>query len=159
MGGFVALEAGALDPDIKAVVTISAADLGTSRAQAVPAGQRDLFAKGLAAGLAIEGMAPLAGVSPEMLASEVLANAAKWNFVDRAPKFVTRPLLVITSDDGLTAPNDAFVDAARKSGNREVNAIHIATDHSYSDHRIALRQTVLDGLIRLSNNDASVQRP
>jgi uncharacterized protein len=150
MGGFVALQAGALDPDIKAIVTISAADLGTNRAQAVPADKRDLFAKGLAAGLAAEGMAPLAGVSPEMLASEVLANAAKWNFVERAPKFASRPLLVITSDDGLTAPNDAFVDAVKKSGNHEVNAVHIPTDHSYSDHRIALQQAVLDRLARLS---------
>jgi pimeloyl-ACP methyl ester carboxylesterase len=159
MGGFVALQAGALDPDIKAIVTISAADLGTNRIQAVPADKRDLFAKGLGAGLAAEGMAPLAGVTPELLAREVLANAVKWNFVNLAPKFATRPLLVITSDDGLTAPNDAFVDAARKSGNREVNAVHIATDHSYSDHRIALQQTVLDGLTRLSNNGASIQRP
>jgi uncharacterized protein len=150
MGGFVALQAGALDPDIKAIVTISAADLGTSRAQAVRSDQRDLFAKGLAAGLAAEGMAPLAGVSPQMLASEVLANAAKWNFVERASKFASRPLLVITSDDGLTPPNDAFVDAVKKSGNREVNTVHIPTDHSYSDHRITLQQTVLDWLARLT---------
>jgi uncharacterized protein len=150
MGGFVALQTGALDRDIKAVVTISAADLGTNRVPGVPADQRDLFAKGLARGLAAEGMAPLAGVSPEMLASEVLANADKWNFVVLAPKFATRPLLVITSDDGLTAPNDGFVDAAKKSGNREVNTVHIPTDHSYSDHRIALQQTVLDWLARLT---------
>jgi len=150
MGGFVALQTGALDRDIKAVVTISAADLGTNRVPAVPADQRDLFAKGLARGLAAEGMAPLAGVSPEMLASEVLANADKWNFVVLAPKFATRPLLVITSDDGLTAPNDGFVDAAKKSGNREVNTVHIPTDHSYSDRRIALQQTVLDWLARLT---------
>jgi len=150
MGGFVALQTSALDRDIKAVVTISAADLGTNRVPAVPADQRDLFAKGLARGLAAEGMAPLAGVSPEMLASEVLANADKWNFVVLAPKFATRPLLVITSDDGLTAPNDGFVDAAKKSGNREVNTVHIPTDHSYSDRRIALQQTVLDWLARLT---------
>jgi hypothetical protein len=93
------------------------------------------------------------------LASEVLAKGADWNFVNRAPKFATRPLLVITSDDGLTAPNDAFVDAVKKSGNREVNAVHIPTDHSYSDHRIALQQTVLDGLARLRHNDASLIPP
>jgi len=159
MGGFVALQTGALDPDIKAIVTISAADLGTSRIPAVPVDKRDLFAKGLAAGLAAEGMAPLAGVTPELLASEVLANAAKWNFVERAPKFSSRPVLVITSDDGLTPPNDAFVDAVKKSGNRAVSAVHIPTDHSYSDHRIALQQTVLDGLARFRHNDAPVQRP
>jgi len=150
MGGFVALQAGALDPAMKAVVTISAADLGTSRFQAVAADQKDPFTRGLAAGLAAEGMAPLAGTTPELLASEVLANANKWNFVNLAPKFATRPLLVITSDDGLTAPNEAFVEAVKKSGNREVNAVHIPTDHSYSDHRVALQQTVLEELARLT---------
>ncbi len=150
MGGFVALQAGALDPAIKAIVTISAADLGTSRIEAVPADKHDLFAKGLAASLAAEGMAPLAGTTPEFLASEVLSNSTKWNFVNLAPKFATRPLLVITSDDGLTAPNEAFVEAAKKSGNLKVDAVHIPTDHSYSDHRIALQQTVLDELFRLT---------
>jgi hypothetical protein len=95
-------------------------------------------------------MAPLAGTTPELLASEVLANANRWNFVKLAPKFATRPLLVITSDDGLTAPNEAFIEAAKKSGNREVKAVHIPTDHSYSDHRIALQQTVLEELARLT---------
>jgi pimeloyl-ACP methyl ester carboxylesterase len=46
MGGFVALQAGSHDPAIKAVVTISATDLGTSRLQAVPADKRDLAARG-----------------------------------------------------------------------------------------------------------------
>jgi uncharacterized protein len=150
MGGFVALQAGALDPTIKAIATISAADLGTSRLQAVPADKHDLAAKGVAASLAAEGMAPLAGVTPESLANEVLANAAKWNFANLAPKLATRPLLVITSDDGLTAPNDAFVEAVKKSGNQEVNAVHIPTDHSYSDHRIALQEAVLHGLAYLN---------
>jgi uncharacterized protein len=146
MGGFVALQAGALDPAVKGIATISAADLGTSRLQAVPADKHDLAAKGVAASLAAEGMAPLAGVTPESLANEILANAARWNFVNLAPKLATRPLLVITSDDGLTAPNDAFVEAARKSGNQEVNSVHMTTDHSYSDHRISLQEAVLHEL-------------
>jgi uncharacterized protein len=150
MGGFVALQAGARDPAINAIVTISAADLGTGRLQAVPTDQHALAIKSLAAGLAAEGMAPLTGTAPEGLATEVLANATKWNFVSVAPKLATRPLLVITSDDGLTAPNDAFVEAAKRSGNQKVRAIHIPTDHSYSDHRIALQAAILDGLVHLN---------
>lgn len=67
--------------------------------------------KGLAAGVAREGMAPLASTSPEKLANEVLSNATKWGFVNLAPKLAARPLLVITSDDGLAIPSSALVDA------------------------------------------------
>ncbi len=77
MGGFVALEAGAFDSTIRAIVTISAADLGTSRLQAVPVDKREFAVKGIAAGLAHEGMAPLAGTSPEKLANDpTLLNGA-----------------------------------------------------------------------------------
>jgi hypothetical protein len=55
----MALQAGALGQAIKAIVTISATDIGTSRLQVVPTGKRDLATKGVAAGLAAEGMAPL----------------------------------------------------------------------------------------------------
>ncbi len=149
MGGFVALEVGALDPAIKAIVAISAADLGTSRLQAVPSEKRELAVEGLAAGLAHEGMAPLAGTTPEKLANEILDNASRWSFVSLAPKFAARPLLVITSDDGLAQAGNALVDAVEKSGGLKVGAIHISTDHSYSDHRIALEQAVLDELALL----------
>jgi len=149
MGGFVALQAGSLDPAIKAVITISAADMGTGRLQAVPANMRDLAAKAVAAGLVKEGMAPLAGTTAAILADEILAHAANWSFVNLAPKLITRPVLVITSDDGLTSPNDVFVEAVKKSGGQKVRAVHIPTDHSYSDHRIALQQAVLDELAQL----------
>jgi pimeloyl-ACP methyl ester carboxylesterase len=146
MGGFVAVQAGAADPAIKGVITISAADMA-ARAMGVPADKRDTAIKGIAAGLAAEGMAPLAGTSPEALAKETLANAAQWSFVALAPKFTTRPLFVITSDDGLAPMNEAFVAAAKKAGGTDVKTLHIATDHSYSDKRIALEQAVVAQLI------------
>jgi uncharacterized protein len=149
MGGFMALQAGANDPAIKAIVTISAADFDAGRLQSLPADKRDAAVKGLAAGLAAEGMAPLAGCTPESLAREVIDNAAKWNFVSLVPKLATRPLLVVTSDDGLALQNDALVEALKRAGNAHVTTIHMATDHSYSDHRIALQQAVLEALASL----------
>jgi hypothetical protein len=70
----------------------------------------------------------------------------------REPRSETRhpTPFVITSDDGLTPPNDAFVEAVGKSGDQKVSAVHIPTDHSCSDHRVALQQAVLDGLARSS---------
>jgi pimeloyl-ACP methyl ester carboxylesterase len=150
MGGFMALQAGALDPAIKTVITLSAADLGASRFQSLPSSKRDVAVSSLAAALAAEGMAPLAGTTPESLANEVFSNATRWNFVNLAPQLATRPLLILTSDDGLSAPNDALVAAVDRSGNHAVRAIHLPTDHAYSDHRIALQKAVLDFLATLN---------
>ena len=67
-----------------------------------------------------------------------------------AAKLASKPMLVITSDDGLAAPADALVAALQAAGDQEVNAVHIATDHSYSGKRIELTQTVLGGLAYLT---------
>jgi uncharacterized protein len=95
-------------------------------------------------------MAPLASCTPESLAQEVSANFAQWNFVGTAAKLASRPVLVVTSDDGLAATNKSFVEALKKSGSTSVTAVHMATDHSYSDHRIALETTVLNWLTSVS---------
>ena len=146
MGGFMALNAGALDPAIVGVISISAASLGAGRMKSVPAAYHDQAVNGLAKRLAAEGMAPLAGCTPESLASEVLANASKWDFVGLAPKLASRPLLLITSDDGLAPDSDALASELKKIGDAQVKAVHIADDHSYSSHRIALEHEVLQGL-------------
>jgi len=146
MGGFMALEAGARDPSVTAVVTISASDLGISRLQGVPGDQREAALRALGEHLAAEGMAPLAGTTPESLANEILANASAWNFAKLAEGLATRPLLVITSDDGLRATNDALMEAVRGAGNQAASTVHFATDHSYSDRRIALQEAVVEEL-------------
>jgi uncharacterized protein len=146
MGGFLARYVGAQDPAIKAVGLISAADMGVDYVQSLKPGEEKTAVANLAAHLAEEGMAPLAGCTPESLAKEVVANAAAWKVVALAPKLANRPMLVITSDDGLAPSNDAFVEALHNAGNDEVTAIHMTTDHSYSDERIALEKAVLEGL-------------
>jgi uncharacterized protein len=149
MGGFMARYVGANDPAIKAIALISAADMGVDRMQSITADHRSDAIRPLAEHLAAEGMAPLAGCTPESLAQEVVTNATAWNIPNLAPKFATRPVLVITSDDGLAPSSDAFVEALKHAGNTHVTAIHMATDHSYSDHRIALQQAVLEALAAL----------
>jgi uncharacterized protein len=149
MGGFLARYVAAQDSSIKAVGLISAADMGVDKMQSIHPEEQKTAVATLAAGFAAEGMAPLAGCTPEGLAKEVAANATTWNVPALAPKLATRPILVITSDDGLAPSNDAFIEALHKAGNQEVKTIHLATDHSYSDQRIALEEAVLDGLDHL----------
>jgi pimeloyl-ACP methyl ester carboxylesterase len=142
MGGFMANFAGARDAKIEAVGMISAANLGGMETWANGSGH-DATVEYIAASLKAEGMAPLAGCTPESLAREVEANFKQWDFVDSAAKLAFRPVLVVTSDDGLAAGNDAFVKAVKKARSTKVTAMHMTTDHSYSDHRIALETAVL----------------
>jgi uncharacterized protein len=142
MGGFMAEFAGAQDAKIAAAGMISAANLGSMDMWANESGHEPTV-EYIAASLKAEGMAPLAGCTPESLAQEVLANHEQWNFAGTAAKLASRPVLVVTSDDGLAATNKSFVEALKKSGGAKVTALHMATDHSYSDHRIALETAVL----------------
>jgi uncharacterized protein len=146
MGGFMARYVGAQDPAIKAVGLISAADMGVDKVQSLKPGQEKMAIAGLAAGFAANGMEPLAGCTPESLAKEVITNAAAWNVPALAPKLANRPMLVITSDDGLAPSNDAFVEALHKAGATDITTVHLTTDHSYSDQRIALQKAVLEAL-------------
>src|ERR1700678_3832431 len=149
MGGFMARYVGAQDHAIKAVGLISAADMGGDRVQSLKPGQQEAAIKGLAAQLAAAGIAPLAACTPESLAKEVVANAAAWNVPNLGPNLANRPVLVITSDDGLAPSNDAFVAALRKAGATDLSTVHLTTDHSYSDQRIALEKAVLEALEEL----------
>lgn len=50
---------------------------------------------------------------------------------------------MLTSDDGGAPAADGLVAALRAQGNERVEAHHVATDHGWSDHRIALQTLVL----------------
>jgi len=62
---------------------------------------------------------------------------------------VRLPLLVLTSDDGLSAHSDSLVAAIRRIGGKRITTMHAATDHSWSDKRVALISAVLRWLDRL----------
>jgi pimeloyl-ACP methyl ester carboxylesterase len=139
MGGFMAVQGGAADPSIIGIGMISAADMAGRVSQPAQ----------LAAAYAREGMAPLAGCTPESLAREMLTNAAHWRFLTKAPALKSRPVLVVTSDDGLAPANDAFSAALQTAGNNRVTRLHLPTDHAYSDQRSALSTAVLQWLTAL----------
>jgi uncharacterized protein len=150
MGGFMASYGAAQDPAIQAIGMISAWDIGREGLGAVKAGNEEAAVKPLAASLAENGLSPLAGCTAESLAREILANRSRWDFVDHAGKLAPRPVLITTSDDGLAPSEGALADAPRKGGDTRVTLVHMATDHGYSDHRIALETTVIEWLESLS---------
>jgi pimeloyl-ACP methyl ester carboxylesterase len=150
MGGFLARYVAAHDPDLRGTILVSAADMAVDKIEAIPAAYRDRALAPIAKSFAAEGMAPLAGCTPESLAKDAIANADAWNIPRLAPALASRPLLVITSDDGLVPSNDAFVAALPKSTTTHLTTLHLATDHSYSGQRIALATSILNWLATLS---------
>src|SRR3984957_7546842 len=149
MGGFMAVQGATADPAVVAIGLISAADLGGRIPQLLPKEREQAAIQALSEGYAREGMAPLAGCTPEGLARETLANRAQWSFLARADPLKSRPVLVVTSDDGLAPGNAAFATALRHAGNDRVTTLHLPTDHSYSDQRVALSTAVLQWLATL----------
>jgi uncharacterized protein len=149
MGGFMAVQGAAADPSILAIGLVSAADLGGRIPQPLPKEREQAVVQALADGYAREGMAPLAGCTPEGLARETLGNAAQWSFLVKADALKGRPVLIVTSDDGLAPGNAAFAAALHKAGNQRVVTLHLSTDHSYSDKRSDLSAAVLRWLASL----------
>jgi pimeloyl-ACP methyl ester carboxylesterase len=139
MGGWITAETAAHDPALAGAILISAWDPGV-----------DAVAYSSSRGKLVSGMAEndetLAGTSPDAMASELIAHGAAWSFPPLAAQLTDKPLLVLTSDDG-NEPNDlALVAGIEKLGGHHVGAARAATDHSWSDHRIALETLVLNWL-------------
>ncbi len=139
MGGWVTAQIAAADPALAGAILISAWDAGLDGAAGSASRAK------LTAGMA-DNYETLAGTSPGAMADEVIAHGAAWSFPPLAGKLTAMPLLVLTSDDGNAAHDMALVTAIQTQGGHLVSAAHAATDHSWSDHRIALEALVVNWL-------------
>ncbi|QDE38421.1 alpha/beta fold hydrolase [Luteibacter pinisoli] len=146
MGGFMAVQAASADPAIKGIAMISGADMAGALVQVQGQGSNAEGVKKMAAGLAKEGMAPLAGCTPESLAQELSDRGAGWVFPSKVAALKGRPVFVITSDDGLAPADNAFAEGLKKAGDTQVTTLHLPTDHAYSDQRTELSRAVLQWL-------------
>ncbi|THD79450.1 MAG: alpha/beta fold hydrolase [Phenylobacterium sp.] len=84
------------------------------------------------------------GANPLAIAREIQA-ARGWDYVDWARDLARRPLLVIgaSAKEGNGKESQALADAIRRSDASRLEAVMMPTDHGFSDHRIALTQTIL----------------
>lgn len=141
MGGFMAVYAGAHDPQVAAVAMISAWNIGPTMKRPADNGRADNY----------KNSSPrLAGTTPEGLMTEVKENADKWDYVNCAGSLKARPVLILESNDRNVPDNKAMAEALRKAGNLKVTEKYIETDHAYSDHRIALQVAVVEWLQSLA---------
>ena len=136
MGGWVTALTAAQDSGLAGAVMISAADMGGRGA--VPA------AKAIVAKSMAEDMESLAGTSADKMADEVIAMSPRLSFnAEVARGLSTKPLLVLTSDDGLAPGAEKLVKAIQADGGKQVTLHHEATDHGWSGRRIALEALVI----------------
>jgi len=140
MGGWVVAHTASRDHGLLGAVMISAGDMGT-----IGGLPRPFLVKEMAAD-----MESLADVTPDSMADELIANGSQWTFAKAAPGLKDTKLLVLTSDDGLAGQSGVLTAAIKAEGGKSLSVIHGATDHSWSDHRIALQSQVvtwLQGLV------------
>jgi uncharacterized protein len=136
MGGWVVAHTAAKDHRLIGAILISAGDMG-SQADA----PRDRVVAEMA-----DDMESLAGVTAESMADEARANAKAFRMDNAAAGLTQLPILALTADDGLAPDTDALVRAIQAKGGHKITALHVATDHSWSDHRIALESEIIKWL-------------
>jgi len=139
MGGWVTALTAAKDRALIGAILICAGDMGADGEA-----PRDRAVAEMA-----DNMESLAGVTAESMADEARANAKAFHMENAAAGLVQITLLALTADDGLAPGTDALVRAIQAKGGHKVTALHVATDHSWSDRRILLESTIikwLDGL-------------
>lgn len=138
MGGWVTAVTAGDDPDLKGAVLISAADM--AQLAALPFQTR--------VALAADSMETLAGVTAEDLARQMEGLKGR-DFATAAPGLVGKPLLILSSDDGLRPMTDALAADIRARGGAKVTTIHGATNHAWDSLRVRLYGEVIDWLDKL----------
>lgn len=142
MGGFMAASASAARPSaVAGTILIDAWDIGGD----------DYFAKTDPKVLAKEiapDTVPLAGTSPQALIAEIARDRAQLDLVSLSRTIAARPVLMIGAERGIGAVTATLAKAARQAHPDTVVEVQYATDHSFSDSRIALSSEVLRWLAR-----------
>lgn len=140
MGGFMAAQAA--DADVIGTALIDAWNIGGERAAiADPAYRQRLIDEELAGDIP-----PLAGTSVEAILAEISASGPELDLTARLPALARRPLLIIGARTGNGAESADYARRARDAGGRAVASEIMDTDHSFSDHRIALAAALINWL-------------
>jgi pimeloyl-ACP methyl ester carboxylesterase len=140
MGGWVVAHTAAHDHALIGAILISMADMGLvgkrPHAQAVAQMADD--------------METLSDVTAESMVAELTAHAKEFVVAGTAEGLARIPVLALTANDHLASQTDALVAAIKAKGGTKITAMHVDTDHSWSDHRIALESTVITWLTGLN---------
>lgn len=151
MGGFLAGYRASHDPDIMAVVMIAAVNLG--RINADPNEREERLKRWETQ------LHPVQGSNAPELFAEAQRHAKDWDYLQWAEALRTRPVLLVEADDQNHVEMEALAGSLRQKGTVALESVAVATDHSFSDHRIALQAIVVEWLERLPKQASSPEQP
>jgi alpha-beta hydrolase superfamily lysophospholipase len=148
LGGFTALMTAAGDKAVGAVASVAAFNFGT----AAEASRADPAARSAYVEAFNGELLPLRGTSGEALVAEMEAAGAAWSLAGLAPRLADRPVLLIGTSRDTAAPAavhyQPLVEAYQAHPLPRLEHHLFPTDHSLSDHRVALARTIVDFLDR-----------
>lgn len=139
MGGWVTAETLAHEANILGAVIISAGDFGAI-------GLRAQQNRDAVIGAMNDNRESLAGVTGESMTDELMAHGKDWSFKTLAPELIHRRLLVLYSNDFVKADSLELIKDVKAAGGTTIAEKYVVTDHSWSDHRIALESLVINWL-------------
>jgi len=88
----------------------------------------------------------VAETATETLADEMVAHADDWQLPPLAPKLADSRVLVLYSGDVFKHDAEKLIDAMKATKTKKLTVGYTATDHAWSDHRIALQAQVINWL-------------
>ncbi|MGZ2410772.1 pimeloyl-ACP methyl ester carboxylesterase [Sphingomonas sp. F9_3S_D5_B_2] len=143
MGGFMAADAAADDPKVAGLFLIDPWDLGgDARTLGDPAAASAWHQE-------VVGDLPPLATTEEKLTAELKAIPAGYDLATRTRAFGRRPVDIIGAERGGGAAETALLNAVRAGGNPAATGEIWPTDHSFSDHRIALSERLVHWLAAL----------
>jgi uncharacterized protein len=138
MGGATAMMTAASATDLDGLILIEPWNIAVGNSK--NATTREELAKGMD-----DFGNSLRGATPESVADEAVTKRAQWDLVAAAHHLRGLPVLMLTARYGI-GDRDKPVTAAMTSAGAKVTPIQMETDHSFSDHRIALSKAVVSWL-------------
>jgi len=140
-GGFLAGYASRNDADLWGVAIISATNLGTMAADPK---QREARLRRWESQLH-----PVHGATASDLFREAEGHGRDWDYTFWAEKLCHRSLLLVEAEDQNRGDMQALAASMREKHCTALEQRAVPTDHSFSDHRIALQTIVVEWLNNL----------
>ena len=93
-------------------------------------------------------MPPLAGTTEDALVAEMQSAPAELDLVATAKAVLPRPMLVLGAERANGTGMRRLAATMQAAGGKDISLIVMPTDHSFSDHRLALEDAVVRWLAR-----------
>ncbi|MEE3327887.1 MAG: alpha/beta fold hydrolase [Myxococcota bacterium] len=145
MGGFLALAAASLSPEIQCAVSIA----GPNLPGLIPPGASPEMLKQTGMQFQQWAQGRLVGASGPALMADLVKNARKLDLIKLSPGLKETPVLLLAGESDQVVPVDTVQrlhEAYRKAGIQDVTLTPLEGDHSFSEQRIELARHVLSFL-------------